>query len=90
MAQSKDRDAWIALLPAGGDDGTLSHRLCCLSQGRGVRAKTGSLNRASALSGYADSVTYGPLAFSILVNDFAAPPAEVREWIDRIAAQLLE
>jgi D-alanyl-D-alanine carboxypeptidase/D-alanyl-D-alanine-endopeptidase (penicillin-binding protein 4) len=90
MAQSKDRDSWASLLPAGGEDGTLSHRLCCLSQGRGVRAKTGSLNRASALSGYADSVTYGALAFSILVNDFSAPPAEVRQWIDKIAAQLLE
>jgi len=90
MAQSKDRDVWISLLPVGGEDGTLSHRLCCLSQGRGVRAKTGSLDRASALSGYADSSTHGALAFSILVNDFSAPPAEVRKWIDTIAAALLE
>ena len=90
MGLSKDREAWISLLPAGGDDGTLSRRLCCLSQGRGVRAKTGSLSRALALSGYADSTTYGQLAFSILVNDFAAPPGEVRQWIDKIATALLE
>jgi D-alanyl-D-alanine carboxypeptidase/D-alanyl-D-alanine-endopeptidase (penicillin-binding protein 4) len=90
MARSKDRDAWISLLPAGGEDGTLSQRLCCLSQGRGVVAKTGSLSRALALSGYADSNTYGQLAFSILVNDFSAPPSEVRQWIDRIATALLE
>ena len=90
MAQSPDRDSWISLLPAGGEDGTLSHRLCCVSEGRGVRAKTGSLSRAQALSGYADSRTYGQLAFSILANDFAAPPGEVRQWIDRIAAALLE
>ena len=89
-AQSRDRDVWISLLPAGGEDGTLSHRLCCLSGGRGVRAKTGTLSHTQALSGYADSETYGQLIFSILVNDFAAPPGEVRRWIDKIATALLE
>jgi D-alanyl-D-alanine carboxypeptidase/D-alanyl-D-alanine-endopeptidase (penicillin-binding protein 4) len=90
MAQSKDHDAWMSLLPIGGEDGTLSRRLCCISQGRGIRAKTGSLARVVALSGYADSNTYGPVAFSILVNDFSAPAAEVRQWVDQIATALLE
>ena len=89
-AQSADSAVWISLLPAGGEDGTLSRRLCCITGGRGVRAKTGTLSRALALSGYADSATRGQLAFSILVNDFQAPPAEVTEWIDKIATALLE
>ena len=90
LAQSADRDVWISFWPAGGEDGTLSRRLCCLSGGRGVRAKTGTLSRALSLSGYADSETHGQLAFSILVNDFAAPPSEVLQWIDKIATSLLE
>jgi serine-type D-Ala-D-Ala carboxypeptidase/endopeptidase (penicillin-binding protein 4) len=90
LAQSANREVWISLLPAGGEDGTLSRRLCCMSAGRGVRAKTGTLNRALALSGYADSPARGQLAFSILVNDFSAPPGEVVQWIDRIATALLE
>ena len=89
-AQSADSALWISLLPVGGEDGTLSHRLCCMSAGRGVHAKTGTLSRALALSGYADSATHGQLAFSILVNDFQAPPAEVTQWIDKIATALLE
>ena len=89
-AQSADSPLWISLLPAGGEDGTLSRRLCCMSGGRGIHAKTGTLSRALALSGYADSATHGQLAFSILVNDFQAPPAEVTEWIDKIATALLE
>jgi D-alanyl-D-alanine carboxypeptidase/D-alanyl-D-alanine-endopeptidase (penicillin-binding protein 4) len=84
------RDAWISLLPVGGEDGTLAHRLCCVAEGRGIHAKTGSLGRALALSGYADSKTRGRLAFSILVNDFSAPSGEVRAWIDKIATALLE
>ncbi len=87
---SKYRDAWMSLLPVGGEDGTLSHRLCCMSDGKGIRAKTGSLSRALALSGYADSKTHGLLAFSILVNDYSAPQREVRAWIDKIAMSLLE
>ncbi|MDP8989439.1 MAG: D-alanyl-D-alanine carboxypeptidase/D-alanyl-D-alanine-endopeptidase [Acidobacteriota bacterium] len=89
-AQSAGSALWISLLPSGGEDGTLSQRLCCMSGGRGIRAKTGTLSRALALSGYADSATHGQLAFSILVNDFQAPPAEVTEWIDKIATALLE
>ena len=90
MQASKFRDAWISLLPVGGEDGTLSRRLCCAADGKGIRAKTGSLSRALALSGYADSKTRGRLAFSILVNDFSAPQHEVRAWIDKIAMSLLE
>lgn len=90
MNQSRYRDEWFSLLPVGGEDGTLEHRLCCISEGRGIHAKTGSLSRALALSGYADSRTRGRLAFSILVNDFSAPPSAVRAWIDKIASALLE
>ena len=87
---SKNRELWMSLLPAGGEDGTLDRRLCCFSGGQGIRAKTGSLSRGLALSGYADSKAHGTLAFSILVNNFSAPPAAVRQWIDRIATALLE
>jgi len=93
---SKDRDLWISLLPAGGEDGTLEHRLCCVGEGHGIRAKTGTLSRAIALSGYAfgpspdTKKTSGTFAFSILVNDFSAPASEVRAWVDKIALALLE
>jgi D-alanyl-D-alanine carboxypeptidase/D-alanyl-D-alanine-endopeptidase (penicillin-binding protein 4) len=90
MAASKNGTAWMSLLPIGGEDGTLEHRLCCVSDGKQVRAKTGSLTRAVALSGYADSRTRGRLAFSILVNNFSAPQAEVRAWVDKIALLLVE
>ena len=95
MSGSKYRDEWLSLLPIGGEDGSLQRRFAD-SKGnvgvdaRGIRAKTGSLARALALSGYAESKTQGRLAFSILVNDFAAPQSEVRAWIDKIAMALLE
>jgi len=87
---SPDRELWISLLPVGGEDGTLEHRLCCVSDGAAIHAKTGTLGRAVALSGYANSTTSGWLAFSILVNDFSAPGSEVRAWVDKIALALIE
>jgi serine-type D-Ala-D-Ala carboxypeptidase/endopeptidase (penicillin-binding protein 4) len=93
MAASRNGAAWQSLLPVGGEDGTLSRRLCCVSDARDarqVRAKTGSLSRAITLSGYADSKTHGRLAFSILVNNFSAPQAEVRAWVDKIALTLVQ
>jgi serine-type D-Ala-D-Ala carboxypeptidase/endopeptidase (penicillin-binding protein 4) len=89
--QYKRRGAeFVALLPAGGEEGTLDRRLCCVSEGLGIHAKTGTLARALALSGFAESKANGRLAFSILVNDFSAPASEVRAWIDKIASALLD
>jgi D-alanyl-D-alanine carboxypeptidase/D-alanyl-D-alanine-endopeptidase (penicillin-binding protein 4) len=90
MASSPQASLWETFLPAGGEDGTLSERLCCVSDAAAIRAKTGSLARAVALSGYARSRANGRLAFSILVNNFTAPAAQVRTWVDRIAMTLVE
>jgi D-alanyl-D-alanine carboxypeptidase/D-alanyl-D-alanine-endopeptidase (penicillin-binding protein 4) len=90
MDASGNGTVWHSLLPVGGDDGTLGNRLCCTSDGSRIHAKTGTLSRAVALSGYADSKTQGQLAFSILVNNFAAPTSEVRDWVDKMALELVQ
>lgn len=90
LLTAMDGDLWRGLLPVGGQDGTLSNRLCCTVDTASIRAKTGSLSRSVALSGYADSASHGRLAFSILVNNFSAPAAEVRAWVDSMASALVE
>jgi serine-type D-Ala-D-Ala carboxypeptidase/endopeptidase (penicillin-binding protein 4) len=87
---SKYREDWISLMPIGGEDGTLKNRMKENSAANQIHAKTGTLSRAIALSGYAQSKTQGWLAFSIIVNSFSAPPSEIRKWIDRIALELTE
>jgi len=90
LYESKYREAWVSLLPVGGEDGTLKNRLCCSADAANIHAKTGTLSRAIALSGYAQSKTHGWLAFSIIVNSFSAPGSEVRKWIDKMAIELTE
>jgi D-alanyl-D-alanine carboxypeptidase/D-alanyl-D-alanine-endopeptidase (penicillin-binding protein 4) len=90
MSASPQAEVWRSLFPVGGQEGTLDRRLCCTSEGSRIRAKTGTLARSIALSGYADSRSRGTLVFSILVNNFAAPSNEVREWVDKMALELIE
>jgi D-alanyl-D-alanine carboxypeptidase/D-alanyl-D-alanine-endopeptidase (penicillin-binding protein 4) len=60
---------FLASLSIMGVDGTTRHRLGDSHAARYVRAKTGTLNSVSCLSGYAGRVGETPIAFSILMND---------------------
>jgi D-alanyl-D-alanine carboxypeptidase/D-alanyl-D-alanine-endopeptidase (penicillin-binding protein 4) len=79
---------YVSALPLAGRDGTLEHRAHGAVDA--VRAKTGLLNSAAALSGYALPRSGGELVFSILVNDYARGDAEVMAGIDALAAALVE
>lgn len=86
MYDSPLRDAWISLLPVGGQDGSLSSRFA-ENPGR-VHAKTGSLSHVSALSGYVQRTDGSWVAFSILANNYNGRTPEVRAVIDRICSLL--
>jgi D-alanyl-D-alanine carboxypeptidase/D-alanyl-D-alanine-endopeptidase (penicillin-binding protein 4) len=89
MANTPLHDQWLGLLPIGGVDGSLRLRFRALRLHGEIHAKTGSLSHVSALSGYAVRDDGSTLAFSILVNNYAAPSSVIREVIDKIAAALL-
>ena len=62
-------DEYVAQLSIGGVDGTLRGRFKRETQRRAVRAKTGTLDNAIALSGYVLAPPgKGPIAFSVLFN----------------------
>lgn len=90
MYASPAREAWMGLLPVGGQDGSLTKRFNKDPAAKNIRAKTGSLSHVNALSGYADSATYGEVAFSIIVNHTDSPASEVRAFIDKIGMILLD
>jgi serine-type D-Ala-D-Ala carboxypeptidase/endopeptidase (penicillin-binding protein 4) len=72
-------------LAIGGSDGTLRSRFPAHKQSRAIRAKTGSLARATALSGYVLSPARPPIAFSIIVNGVKQEHhPELRRRIDRV------
>jgi len=90
MYASMEREHWLALLPVGGLDGTLSGRFGDGPAAGRIHAKTGTLAHVTALSGYAERPGGHWVAFSILVNNYTGHAADIRAVVDRIGALLLE
>ncbi|HEY0838909.1 MAG TPA: D-alanyl-D-alanine carboxypeptidase/D-alanyl-D-alanine-endopeptidase [Vulgatibacter sp.] len=78
----------LASLPIAGVDGTTRNRLGgTLGEGR-VRAKTGTLQNVTALSGYVDAVGGRRFAFAIVVNDYPGRLSSVLPRVDAIGAAI--
>jgi D-alanyl-D-alanine carboxypeptidase/D-alanyl-D-alanine-endopeptidase (penicillin-binding protein 4) len=89
MWNSPNRDAWLTLLPIGGQDGSLRKRFKDHPEAARIHAKTGSLSHVRALSGYAQTARSETVAFSFLVNNYLAPDADVGRFLDSIGLKLL-
>ena len=89
MYASRYRDAWVALLPIAGQDGTLKKRFRGMVTAGAIHAKTGSLSHVTSLSGYMLPTGGKEYAFSILVNNFNGPVSEIRAVLDKIAISVL-
>jgi len=72
-------------LPMAGVDGTLRTRMQTFARGR-VQAKTGTIDKVRALSGYVTTADGELLLFSIIANNFTVPNREV----DRVAELIVE
>ena len=90
VAQTPQGAVWKSLMPVGAVDGSLAKRFGGNAAASAIHAKTGTLSHVSALSGYAESATYGEVAFSVIVNHTNGPTSEVLAAIDKIALALLE
>lgn len=75
-------------LPIASRDGTLSSRAPQAVDA--IRAKTGLLAGAAALSGYARARDGSVLVFSLLVNDYTRGDADAMAGIDGFAAALVQ
>jgi D-alanyl-D-alanine carboxypeptidase/D-alanyl-D-alanine-endopeptidase (penicillin-binding protein 4) len=90
MARHPAANDFEASLPVAGRDGTLRTRLRGTAAEGNVKAKTGTLRWANAVSGYVTTAGGERLAFALLLNRHApevgAPSA--REELDQIVALL--
>lgn len=75
-------------LPVAGVDGTIANRMRGTPAAGNVRAKTGTLDKARALSGYVTTADGQLLLFSLLANNYSVPTREVERVQDLIAAYL--
>lgn len=75
-------------LPVAGVDGTIANRMRGTAAAGNVRAKTGTLDKARALSGYVTTADGQLLLFSLLANNYSVPTREVERVQDLIATYL--
>jgi serine-type D-Ala-D-Ala carboxypeptidase/endopeptidase (penicillin-binding protein 4) len=75
-------------LPMMGQEGTVRNRLRDIANGR-VRAKTGTVDKARALSGYLTTRDGEVLIFSLIANNHTAPNRDVDRVQDLIVTRLL-
>ena len=83
------RPEFISQLATGGVDGTIKSRYQARAARRYVRAKTGTLDDVSTLSGYVfDAQGRRPIAFSILVGDASGYVSASRAYQERIVTAI--
>jgi serine-type D-Ala-D-Ala carboxypeptidase/endopeptidase (penicillin-binding protein 4) len=79
---------YLASLPVAGRDGTIRWRMeGTEAQGR-LRAKTGTLENVTSLSGYVETAAHQTLAFSVLVNDYPGRAGAVVRTVDAVGSAL--
>ncbi len=81
-------DYFYRSLPLAGVDGTLMKRMKNTEAQSNVRAKTGTLTHAAALSGYMKRRDGSLLAFSIMSNNSLSSAEEVRSLQDALCVNL--
>ncbi len=89
MAKSEVFDEFYDSLPIAGVDGTLIDRMKKNSAENNVHAKAGYNNNVSSLSGYLTTVSGERLIFSIIINNFLAPPALANYITDSVCNRLV-
>ena len=75
---------YLASLPVGGVDGTLTRRMRGMSAEGVLRAKTGTLRGLTALAGYTVTADGETVAFSILVSNYLGSASPRRTLQDKI------
>jgi len=88
ISQRPYSSAFRDALPIAGVDGTLANRMKGTAATGNVRAKTGTVEAVSSLSGYATSAAGERLVFSIMVNNYPGGADMRRTYIDAIAELL--
>lgn len=79
---------FLRSLAVAGKDGTLAHRMGDTPAEGRVRAKSGTMNGISALSGYVTTGSGEPLAFSIMIQNYAGTARTAMEVQDMICVLL--
>jgi len=82
--------AFVTTLPIAGLDGTLEHRMNGTPAEGRIQAKTGSIARVQAISGFATTIHGEHLIFSMFDNHNGGPGRDAEKILDAIAVAMVQ
>ncbi|MDX2176703.1 MAG: D-alanyl-D-alanine carboxypeptidase/D-alanyl-D-alanine-endopeptidase [Candidatus Sumerlaeia bacterium] len=88
LRDMRETDWFVDALPVSGRSGTLRYRLSENGLAGRVRAKTGTLDTAGALTGYIRTASGREIAFAVLANHHTCSSNTIRARIDEIVELL--
>ncbi|MEN9592877.1 MAG: hypothetical protein RJA21_1351 [Gemmatimonadota bacterium] len=88
MRRSPSFATYRDALPIAGVDGTIGNRMKGTPAAGNARAKTGTVDKARALSGYVTTADGQLILFSMLSNNFTVPTREVERVQDLLVTTL--
>lgn len=77
-------DAFYQSLPIAGTDGTLKYMCRGTVAQNNVRAKSGSINKVRAYSGYVTSKNGKEIAFAMLSNNYNCSSSQMRDRLEKL------
>lgn len=86
LRERRDVEWFVDSLPVSGRSGTLRYRLA----DRNVRAKTGTLDGVSGLSGYVRAASGKTIVFSVMANNYTGSASPIRQRIDAMVEVLAQ
>jgi D-alanyl-D-alanine carboxypeptidase/D-alanyl-D-alanine-endopeptidase (penicillin-binding protein 4) len=88
-AQSWGAD-YLASLPIAGQDGTLAEQLKGTPAAGRIQAKTGTLEHAKAMAGYATTLSGRRVIFALFASDYTRKGSEAANLLDAICRAIVE
>ena len=84
MSKSSNYNAFLSTLPVAGISGTLS-TVCRKQPGEGrIKAKSGTINRIKAYTGYVESKSGKLIAFAFIINNYNCSSSSVVDQMEKV------
>ncbi|MBX7094848.1 MAG: D-alanyl-D-alanine carboxypeptidase/D-alanyl-D-alanine-endopeptidase [Flavobacteriales bacterium] len=90
MSRSKNASTFEKSLPVAGKSGTLSNFCKGTKAAGNVWAKSGTMTRVKAYSGYAKSAKGEKIVFSVIVNNFNCSTKQMEKKLEKLAIAMVE
>ncbi|MCF8380886.1 MAG: D-alanyl-D-alanine carboxypeptidase/D-alanyl-D-alanine-endopeptidase [Bacteroidales bacterium] len=88
--ESRYFDAFFHSMAVAGETGTIENMFkASVAEGK-IRAKSGTISRVKAYSGYVESLSGREIAFSMVVNNFSCSSGTARDKLERLMISLAE